>query len=113
MKSLRKLLPYIKPYMMFAILGPLLMCIEVGMDLLQPTIMQHIIDVGIADNDNGYVLKLGLLMILTAFVGLIGGEVRFIVRRQLLTLLQIYAGMCSRKQNNSPTKIQILLVLEN
>lgn len=73
MKSLRKLLPYIKPYTLFAILGPLLMCIEVGMDLLQPTIMQHIIDVGIAENDNGYVLKLGLLMLLTAFVGLIGG----------------------------------------
>ena len=49
------------------------MCIEVAMDLLQPTIMQHIIDVGIANNDNAYVVKLGLLMLLAAFVGLIGG----------------------------------------
>ena len=46
MKSLKKLLPYIKPYTLFAILGPLLMCIEVSMDLLQPMIMQHIIDDG-------------------------------------------------------------------
>jgi len=70
---MRKLLHYIKPYTLFAILGPILMCIEVAMDLLQPTIMQHIIDVGIAGNDKAYVLKLGLLMLLTAFIGLIGG----------------------------------------
>ncbi|WP_313891925.1 ABC transporter ATP-binding protein [Psychrobacillus sp.] len=73
MKSLKKLLPYVKPYTVFAILGPLLMCVEVAMDLLQPTIMQHIIDEGIGNNDNAYVIKLGLLMLLTAFIGLIGG----------------------------------------
>ena len=66
MKSLKKLLQYLKPYKLFAILGPLLMCIEVAMDLLQPTIMQQMIDVGIANNDNAYVIKLGLLMLLTA-----------------------------------------------
>lgn len=73
MKSLKKLLPYVKPYTLFAILGPLLMCIEVAMDLLQPTIMQHIIDVGIANNDNAYVMKLGFFMLFTAFIGLMGG----------------------------------------
>ncbi len=73
MKSLGKLFPYLKPYTLFAILAPLLMCVEVAMDLLQPTIMQHIIDVGIANNDNAYVIKLGLLMLLTAVIGLIGG----------------------------------------
>ncbi|WP_144510640.1 ABC transporter ATP-binding protein [Bacillus sp. FJAT-22090] len=73
MKSLSKLLTYVKPYTLFAILGPLLMCVEVAMDLLQPTIMQHMIDVGIANNDNAYVIRLGLLMLFTAFIGLIGG----------------------------------------
>lgn len=73
MKPMKKLFQYVKPYTLFAILGPLLMCIEVAMDLLQPTIMQHIIDTGIADNDNAYVIKLGLLMLLSAFIGLIGG----------------------------------------
>ncbi|MEI4770764.1 ABC transporter ATP-binding protein [Psychrobacillus sp. FJAT-51614] len=73
MKSLNKLLPYVKPYTLFAILGPLLMCVEVAMDLLQPTIMQHIIDVGIANNNNAYVMKLGFFMLFTAFIGLIGG----------------------------------------
>jgi ATP-binding cassette subfamily B multidrug efflux pump len=73
MKSLKKLLPYIKPYTLFAILGPLLMCIEVSMDLLQPMIMQHIIDDGVANNDSTYVIELGLLMLVTSIIGLIGG----------------------------------------
>lgn len=73
MKSLKKLLPYIKPYTLFAVLGPLLMCIEVSMDLLQPMIMQHIIDDGVANNDSTYVIKLGLLMLVTSIIGLIGG----------------------------------------
>ena len=59
--------------MLFAILGPLLMCVEVAMDLLQPTIMQHLIDDGIANNDQSYVIKLGVLMLVTAVIGLIGG----------------------------------------
>jgi len=73
MQSVKQLLKYLKPYTFFAILGPLLMVVEVTMDLLQPTIMQHIIDTGIANQDNQYVLKLGLLMLISAIVGLIGG----------------------------------------
>lgn len=73
MKSFRKLLQYLKPYMFFAIIGPLFMVFEVAMDLIQPTIMQHIIDVGIANRDLNYVIKMGLLMIGAAAIGLIGG----------------------------------------
>ncbi|HZG73821.1 MAG TPA: ABC transporter ATP-binding protein [Chondromyces sp.] len=73
MKAMKKLLYYIKPYTFFAILGPVLMCIEVVMDLLQPTIMQKMIDTGIANRDNGYVLTLGMIMLLSALIGLIGG----------------------------------------
>lgn len=74
MNAMKKLLHYMKPYQLFAILGPLLMCIEVAMDLLQPTIMQKMIDIGIANQDNGYVIKLGLMMLFSAVVGLIGGS---------------------------------------
>ncbi|MBO0991954.1 ABC transporter ATP-binding protein [Bacillus sp. SD088] len=73
MKEIKKLLKFIKPYTVFAILGPLLMCMEVAMDLLQPTFMQKMIDVGIANQDNGYVIKLGLITLVSAFIGLIGG----------------------------------------
>ncbi|MES5894180.1 ABC transporter transmembrane domain-containing protein [Bacillus cereus group sp. RP43] len=73
MKSFRKLLQYLKPYMFFAIIGPLFMVLEVAMDLIQPTIMQHIIDVGIANRDLNYVIKMGFLMIGAAAIGLVGG----------------------------------------
>ncbi|MEK7016544.1 ABC transporter ATP-binding protein [Bacillus sp. FSL R9-9410] len=73
MKSFRKLFQYLKPYMFFAIIGPLFMVLEVAMDLIQPTIMQHIIDVGIANRDLNYVIKMGLLMIGAAAIGLVGG----------------------------------------
>ncbi len=73
MISIKKLLRFMKPYTAFAILGPFLMCIEVAMDLLQPTFMQKMIDVGIANQDNSYVIKLGLITLLSALIGLIGG----------------------------------------
>jgi len=73
MKSLRKLLQYLKPYMLFVVIGPLFMGLEVAMDLIQPVIMQHMIDVGIVNQDLNYVIKMGILMMGTAVLGLIGG----------------------------------------
>jgi ABC-type multidrug transport system fused ATPase/permease subunit len=73
MESIRHLGRFIKPYKWMAVLGPLLMVLEVTMDLLQPTIMQHIIDVGIANNDTSYVIRMGLWMIIAALIGLMGG----------------------------------------
>ncbi len=43
------------------------------MDLIQPTIMQHMIDTGIANGDNAYVLKMFVWMIMSAVLGLVGG----------------------------------------
>lgn len=73
MHSALKLSKYLKPYMAFAIIAPLMMVIEVSMDLLQPTIMQHIIDDGIAENDTPYIIKMFGLMIVSAIIGLVGG----------------------------------------
>lgn len=104
MKSFRKLLQYLKPYMFFAIIGPLFMVLEVAMDLIQPTIMQHIIDVGIANQDLNYVIKMGLLMIGAAALGLIGGlgcmmystkaAVNFAtdIRKEVFTKIETFSG---------------------
>ncbi|MBD8028646.1 ABC transporter ATP-binding protein [Ureibacillus sp. Re31] len=73
MQSVFKLTKYIKPYLLFAIIAPIMMVIEVSMDLIQPTIMQHIIDSGIAENDKPYVIKMFIFMVLSAVVGLLGG----------------------------------------
>lgn len=73
MQAILSLKKYLKPYMFFAIIAPLLMVLEVTMDLVQPTIMQHIIDRGIATGNTPYVVKMFGLTILCALIGLIGG----------------------------------------
>lgn len=70
---MRQLIRYLAPYKVFAIIAPLFMVLEVAMDLLQPTIMQHIIDDGIANNDDAYVYRMFALLIVIVIVGLIGG----------------------------------------
>lgn len=73
MQAVWKLMKYVKPYLWFAILAPLFMLVEVGMDLLQPTILEHIIDDGIAKGDTGYIVKIFALMLAVAVIGLVGG----------------------------------------
>ena len=69
-----KLFRYLKgSAVLCAILAPLSMCLEVAMDLLQPTLLSKIIDVGVANGDLNYVLHIGLQMIIAAVLGLIGG----------------------------------------
>lgn len=73
MLAIRQLFAYLSPYKVFAIVGPLLMVVEVMMDLIQPTIMQHMIDTGIANGDHPYVIKMFIFMLISAVIGLIGG----------------------------------------
>lgn len=68
-----KLFSYLKSYGKMALLAPLLMLLEVAMDLLQPKLMQRIIDEGIATGDLSFILRTGLLMIGLAVIGMIGG----------------------------------------
>ena len=68
-----KLFRFLKPYWHWAILAPLLMALEVAMDLMQPRMIQRIIDEGIAALDMGIVIQTGLLMIGFALVGAVGG----------------------------------------
>ena len=48
--------------------------LEVAMDLLQPTLLSKIIDIGVANGDLNYVLYIGIQMIIAAVVGLIAGS---------------------------------------
>ena len=74
MGSLVKLYRFVRPYWALATIGPLLMLLEVVMDLLQPRLMQRIVDVGIAQLDMAVVVQTGLLMIGVAFIGALGGS---------------------------------------
>lgn len=62
-----------RPYWKVAMLGPILMILEVAMDLLQPRMMQRIVDEGIAHLDMSIVYSTGGLMLLVAFFGVFGG----------------------------------------
>jgi ATP-binding cassette subfamily B multidrug efflux pump len=73
MNSLRKLSGFLRPYWRSALIAPLLMVLEVAMDLLQPRLMEQIVDVGIARLDIALVFKTGLLMIGVAVIGMVGG----------------------------------------
>ncbi len=69
-----KLLRYLKGTAIFyAVLAPLLMLLEVAMDLTLPTMLSNIVDIGIANSDMNYVLTTGAKMIGFAVLGLIGG----------------------------------------
>ena len=73
MRSTRELARYLKPYWHWAVLAPLLMILEVMMDLMQPRMIQRIVDDGIAQLDISVVTGTGLLMIGFALVGAVGG----------------------------------------
>ncbi len=73
-----KVLRYLKPYWLFALLCPLAMILEVSMDLLQPTLMSDIVDNGIlgdaaADENLRHVLITGLKMLMFSLIGCFGG----------------------------------------
>ncbi len=73
MGATRKLAVYLKPYWHWAILAPLLMVLEVTMDLLQPRMIERIVDDGIAHSDLSVVVNTGLLMVGFALLGVVGG----------------------------------------
>lgn len=68
-----RLAKYLKPYWLPAILAPLFMVLEVVMDLMQPRLLQRIVDDGIAAGDVGEIRRTGLLMLGAALLGVIGG----------------------------------------
>jgi ATP-binding cassette, subfamily B, multidrug efflux pump len=73
MKDALKLKKYLKPYWIWAILAPLLMLLEVSMDLMQPRMIQRIVDEGIVKLDITVITQTGFLMIAFALLGAVGG----------------------------------------
>ena len=73
MKHLLKMLPFMKPFWVAALLAPLFMALEVAMDLLQPRLLQQIVDIGIPQHDLPFVLQTGLRMLGVALLGVVGG----------------------------------------
>ena len=67
---MKKLLPYLKRYTMESILAPLFKLLEVCIDLLVPLVVARMINIGVANNDRGFLLRCFLVLIFMALVGL-------------------------------------------
>lgn len=71
MKTYKK---YIMPYLYAFILGPIFMIVEVIGEVVMPKLLQLIIDNGVnGDGGTAYIIRMGLLMVLTAVLMLLGG----------------------------------------
>lgn len=70
MSALKALARFLGPYRKWVIWAPLLMLLEVTFDLLQPRLMQHIIDDGIARQSFPVVRTTALLMLAAALSGI-------------------------------------------
>ncbi|MGI5946069.1 MAG: ABC transporter ATP-binding protein [Lachnospiraceae bacterium] len=64
---------YIMPYKSAFICGPILMLTEVAGEIALPKMMSLIINNGVADKDMGYIIWMGIAMVLTALVMAGGG----------------------------------------
>lgn len=70
---MNRMFKYLLKYWKVAIFAPLLMLIEVVVDLYQPLIMQNIIDIGIKNQNIDLIIRYAGIMILLTFAGFIGG----------------------------------------
>lgn len=60
---LKKLAPFMRKYWIPAVLCPTVIILEVIADVLMPILMARIVDIGIAQKDVAYIVRIGLLMI--------------------------------------------------
>ena len=67
---MRSLAVYLKNYKKESILAPFFKFLEVVFDLIVPVIIAQVIDVGIANHDNGYIVQRFFILILMAAFGL-------------------------------------------
>lgn len=70
---IKRLLSYVREYKLPSILTPCAMILEVIMEMVVPLLMASLVDDGIIAGDLGHIIKIGLLMVVAAVVGLCGG----------------------------------------
>ncbi len=68
---MKRILSYLKSYKKESILAPLFKMLEACFELFIPIVMARIIDIGIANKDMGYVLRMCLVMVSLGIIGLV------------------------------------------
>lgn len=132
MQSPPKLISFLKPYRRWAVLAPLMMALEVAMDLMQPRLLQNIIDRGVLRHDLPLVLHTGAWMVGLAMVGTLGGVLCGLfavragqgfgadLRRALFAKIEAFAfgdldtldtGALITRLTNDVTQVQMLVMM--
>ncbi len=68
---MKSLLVYLKDYKKESILAPLFKMLEASFELLVPLVMAAVIDVGIADRNQPYIIRMCLVLIALGIIGLV------------------------------------------
>ena len=68
---MKKLLVYLKDYKKECVLGPLFKLLEATFELFVPLVIAAIIDTGVGTGDTGYILKMSLVLVILAVIGLV------------------------------------------
>lgn len=69
----KRLMPYMKGYWFLSFVSIVGMAVEAACELALPKTMAKIVDIGIVNGDNEYIIKKGVYMLILALVGLAGG----------------------------------------
>ncbi len=69
----RKLLKSVREYKKQAFLAPVLVTLEVLLEVLIPLLMANIIDIGIMEGDMDYIIKMGIVLVIMAMLSLAFG----------------------------------------
>ena len=69
----RKLLKSVREYKKQAFLAPVLVTLEVLLEVLIPLLMANIIDIGIMEGNMDYIIKMGIVLVIMAMLSLAFG----------------------------------------
>lgn len=70
---MKKFLKYIKGNWFYTIIAPILMMIDALGSIIQPFFMAKIIDIGIANGDINYIIKIGIIMVIATIISMSAG----------------------------------------
>jgi ABC-type multidrug transport system fused ATPase/permease subunit len=68
---MKKLLKFLKPYRLEAVLGPFFKLLEACFELIIPFVVADIVDNGIKNGDRGYIVSRCLIMVSLGIIGLV------------------------------------------
>ncbi|MCI9085854.1 MAG: ABC transporter ATP-binding protein [Clostridia bacterium] len=68
---MKKLFPFLKPYRLQLTVGPFFKLSEAVLEILTPTLMALLIDNGVNTGDKGYIIRMGIIMLVIATCGVL------------------------------------------